>query len=222
MAYGCCSVSFFSVTGTFTHPLLPLAPLRSAMADELRRRWLWPCVRLLVSLGDEIHMSPAIYGIALYMFAHMNKLSYMSVTTVLWDGAMRDLTLVCVLCEPEIRCVEQTRAEGGLYLCMRQCFSSWSLIWFAMWDRSRGLSDCKPSQWKHLCACLLHQNTFAPLSRRIFHTLYLVCLLQKYLLLFTLFHLPQLLLVTVDINLFGLLYWWKGDGYFQCNVGFLS
>ena len=151
-----------------------------------------------------------------------NKLSYMSVTTVLWDGAMRDLTLVCVLCEPEIRCVEQTRAEGGLYLCMRQCFSSWSLIWFAMWDRSRGLSDCKPSQWKHLCACLLHQNTFAPLSQRIFHTLYLVCLLQKYLLLFTLFHLPQLLLVTVDINLFGLLYWWKGDGYFQCNVGFLS
>lgn len=207
--YGvCCVVSFFSVKGVLTHPFLLLAPLRSAMADELRQHWLWPYVRLLVSLGDEIHMSPVIYGIALCMFAHMNKLPDESVTTVLWDDAMRALMYVCVPCEREIRCVEQTRAEGGLYLCMRQCFSSWSLIWFAMWDRSWGLSDCKPSQWKHLYVCFLHQNTFAPLSRRIFHTLYLVCLLQKYLLLFPLFHLPQLLLVTVDINLSGLLDSW--------------
>ena len=81
----------------------------------------------------------------------MNKLPYESVTTVLWDDVMRALIYACVPCEHEIRCVEQTRAEGGLYLCMRQCFSSWSLIWFAMWDRCWGLSDCKPSQWKHLC-----------------------------------------------------------------------
>lgn len=83
---------------------------------------------------------------------------------------------MCVLHVCKISCVAHIRVRGGRrYLCMRLLFSSWSLIWFAMWDPTWDLCDCceEPCS-ENICVYVLLPRIHLHLyQQRIFHTFFL-------------------------------------------------